>query len=306
MRGDTRTEPPPQSVLKNAEATNGAEHAGAFSSVALPCGTSTVATRRSRRDELPRSTEDVEQHVHVMEAMVESAPVEVDDLLVAYSTHNDALVVPSVTGTASDNESNDDRVDGENQSCHFKRRLIVWVAMVSVILGLAGLGSGITLAVISGGNSGERDSNNAMCGIGAVYGLCQEDQDVFEQPPPCLVDRYHHVRTHIPLFDSDFNRSENSCLPANLAVWSIAATVPMNATLISILHRYVLGTLFFETRGPSTWSRRDKWLTTESECSWHGVRCNDDQSALEGISLPANSLSGPLPSQLGLLPALRE
>ena len=33
MRGDTRTEPPPQSVLKHSEATNGAEHVGAFRSV---------------------------------------------------------------------------------------------------------------------------------------------------------------------------------------------------------------------------------------------------------------------------------
>ena len=303
MRGDTRTEPPPLSVLKHSEATNGAEHAGAFRSVALPCGVATVTSRRSRRAQL---SEDGDQHANEMEAMVESAPVEVDDPLVAYSTHNDALVVPSVTGTASDNESNDDRVDGENQSCHFKRRLIVWVAMVSVFLGLSGLGSGVAIAVVLGGNSGERDTNNTNCGIEAVYGLCNNDQESFSHIPDCLVDRYHQIQTYIPLFDSDFDLSKNSCLPANLAVWSIAATAPMNATLISILHRYVLGTLFFETRGPTRWYRRDKWLTAESECSWYGVSCNHDQSALEGISLHGNELLGPLPSQLGLLPALGE
>ena len=308
MRGDTRTEPPPQSVLKHSEAKNGAEHVGAFRSVALPSGVATVTTRRNRRDDRSRLSEDGDQRADeiVMDAMVESAPVEVDDPLVAYSTHHDALAAPNVNDTTSDNESNDHRVVGEDRSSHFKRRLIVWIAMVSIILGLAGLGSGVALALVLGGNSGERDSNNAKCGIEAVYGLCHDDPDVFEKPPPCLVDRYHHLRTRIPLIDSGFNLSENSCLPANLAVWGIAATTPMNATLISILHRYVLGTLFFETRGPSRWYRRDKWLTAESECSWYGVSCNGDQSSLEGISLPANSLSGPLPSQLGLLPALRE
>ena len=306
MRGDMRTEPPPQSVLKHSEATNGAEHVGAFRSVALPSGVATVTTRRSRREDTAQSIEDCDQDANEMEAMGEPAPVEVDDHLVAYSTHNDALAAPCVNCTTSDNDSNDDRVVGEDRSSHFKRRLIAWIAMVSIILGLAGLGSGITLAVVLGGNSGERDSNNAKCGIEAVYGLCQDDQDVFEEPPPCLVDRYHHVRTHIPLFDSGFNLSENSCLPANLAVWSIAATSPMNATLISILHRYVLGTLFFETGGPSRWYRGDKWLTAESECSWYGISCNGDQSALEVISLRRDGLSGSLPTQLGLLPALCE
>ena len=147
MRGDMRTEPPPQSVLKHSEATNGAEHVGAFRSVALPCGVATVTTRRNRHEDTTQSTEDCDQDANEMEAMVESAPVEVGDPLVAYSTHNDALAVPSANGTTSDNESNDDRVVGADQNSPFKRRLIVWIAMVSVFLGLAGLGSGVALAL---------------------------------------------------------------------------------------------------------------------------------------------------------------
>ena len=103
MRGDTRTEPPPQSVLKHSEATNGAEHVGAFRSVALPSGVATVTTRRNRRDDRSRLSEDGDQRADeiVMDAMVESAPVEVGDPLVAYSTHKDALAAPSVNGTTS-------------------------------------------------------------------------------------------------------------------------------------------------------------------------------------------------------------
>ena len=296
MRGYMRAISPPQSVLKHGNATNRAEHAGAFHSVSHPFGASTVSTSRSPRDDLS-STTSGHANVTFEAALDESAPI--DDPLAPPSIDNVALVGSTTEGRMG-------RM-GQSSQLQFKSRLRLAVVISAAMMrALAVVVAVVTVTMVMRDNSKGAGSNNAKCGIETVYGLCHDDQESFSHIPDCLVDRYHHVRMYIPLFDSDFNRSENSCLPANLAVWSIAATVPMNATLISILHRYVLGTLFFETRGPSTWSRRDKWLTTESECSWHGVRCNEDQSALEGISLSFNSLSGPLPSQLGLLPALRE
>ena len=297
---------PPQSVLKHGNATNEAEHAGAFHSVSHPFGTSTVSTSRSPRDDLSPTTSG-DTNVTFEEAIDESAPIQ--DPLAPPSITNVVLIELSGNGAGSSNGSNEGHMGGIEQSSQlqFKSRLRLAVVVSAAMMGvLAVVVAVVTVTMVMRDSSKGTGSNNVNCGIEAVYRLCNSDQESFSHIPDCLVDRYNQVRMYIPLFDSDFDLSENSCHPANLAVWSIAATAPMNTPLISILHRYVLGTLFFETRGPTSWYRVDKWLTAESECSWYGVSCNDDQSALEGISLHRNELSGPLPSQLGLLPALGE
>jgi hypothetical protein len=43
----------------------------------------------------------------------------------------------------------------------------------------------------------------------------------------------------------------------------------------SIQQRYVLATLFESTEGDS-WSNTTGWLSLESECSWYGIVCNDE------------------------------
>ena len=303
-RGYMRAISPSQSVLKHGNATNEAEHAGAFHSMSRPFGASTVSTIRSPRDDLSPTTPG-HTNVTFEEALDESTPM--DDPLAHPSIDNVSLIESSGNDAAASPDGSTEEHVGEieqSSQLQFKRRLRLAVVIPAAMMGvLAAVVTVVTVTMVMRNNSKGTGSNNAKCGIEAVIGLCRGVPDVFEEPPPCLVDRYHHARTHIPLFDSGCNLSENSCLPANLAVWSIAATAPKNATLISILHRYVLGTLFFETKGPTSWYRGDKWLTAESECSWYGVSCNE---VLEGISLPKNGLSGPLPSQLGLLPALCE
>ena len=304
MRGYTRAVSPPQSVLKHGNATNEAVHAGAFHSMSHPFGASTSG---SPRDDLSPTTSGHYTNVTFEEALDESAPIH--DPLAPPSIDNVALVGSSGNDAASSDGSTEGHMGGIEQSSQlqFKRRLRMTAVISAAMMGvLAVVVTVVAVTIVMGENSKEMGNDNVKCGVEVVYGLCQDDQESFSHTPDCLVDRYHHVRTYIPLIDSDFLLKEDSCHPANLAVWSIAATAPMNATLISILHRYVLGTLFFETRGPTSWNRRDKWLTAESECSWYGVSCNDDQSALEGIFLPKNGLSGPLPLQLGLLPALCE
>ena len=321
MRGDVRTAPPPQSVLKHSETKERSEHVGAFRSAARPSGTQTATTRRSRRrDNNASQTEDSDPDSdpdsNVMEAEVESAPLDAY-MVPTPSIDDDVLPAPSESNAApSDGSINSDGIiDGEggmDQVSQVKKRFR-WTAIISVaiLLALAGLGTGVTLAILLQGSSVQNSeeaatpASEAKCDIEAVYELCR-DQEVFEELPFCLVERYYHVREYIPLFDNDFVLNEHSCHPTNLAVWSIAATAPANVTDMSILHRYVLGTLYFETMGSLSWARRDKWLTVESECSWYGVSCNGDQSALEVLSLPENRLAGPFPSQLGLLPALRK
>jgi hypothetical protein len=65
--------------------------------------------------------------------------------------------------------------------------------------------------------------------------------------------------------------------------------------------RELLTALYDGTGGPH-WTRSDNWLSSDI-CSWHGVTCTADGSSVEGVDLPANNLTGPLPP-FPLLPHL--
>jgi hypothetical protein len=75
--------------------------------------------------------------------------------------------------------------------------------------------------------------------------------------------------------------------------------------------------LFEGTRGV-LWQNRSGWLQTPTPCSWYGVACAFDPLpqatatppgpaayTVTGLNLPANNLNGPLPAELGDLPALQ-
>ena len=52
------------------------------------------------------------------------------------------------------------------------------------------------------------------------------------------------------------------------------------------------------TNGPS-WVLNDGWLASREPCNYHGVTCQD--GAVTELDLSWNSLSGPLPTEIGLL-----
>lgn len=80
---------------------------------------------------------------------------------------------------------------------------------------------------------------------------------------------------------------------------------------LGALERRTLLDLFAATGG-ANWSRtgaqeghHGRWGgEAGTECAWFGVTCNRDQTAVEGIALNGNKLSGPIPASLGQLTAL--
>jgi len=70
--------------------------------------------------------------------------------------------------------------------------------------------------------------------------------------------------------------------------------------------REALIALYQSTAGHD-WDHRDNWRNAGdtdfndpgTECSWYGVQCSDDESMVEVISLSANHLVGPIPSEIG-------
>jgi hypothetical protein len=75
-----------------------------------------------------------------------------------------------------------------------------------------------------------------------------------------------------------------------------------------VLQRYALASFYFSTYkvsslytpNPSIWVVSDRWLSTEYECTWHGIKCNT-RGRVTDISLEKNSLTGKIPPGLVLL-----
>lgn len=62
----------------------------------------------------------------------------------------------------------------------------------------------------------------------------------------------------------------------------------------------------YEATGGSSWSESGGWLgAAGTECSWFGVSCNDEGTAVTTLSLAANNLVGTLPAKLAALTRLR-
>lgn len=82
-----------------------------------------------------------------------------------------------------------------------------------------------------------------------------------------------------------------------LVATSASAAIPTS-------QRDALIALYNSTGGPS-WTNRTGWLgAAGTECSWAGVRCNEEQTNVTELALNENNLRGTLPSELFRLTTL--
>jgi hypothetical protein len=82
----------------------------------------------------------------------------------------------------------------------------------------------------------------------------------------------------------------------------------------NLKQRYILAVFYFSTSGDG-WSKctQDEttpcdgvgFLTSVSECQWGGIECDEDGRVVS-ITLDANNLAGPIPSEIGSLTYLVE
>lgn len=92
-------------------------------------------------------------------------------------------------------------------------------------------------------------------------------------------------------------------VPAVFAVLLLVA-LPSSAAVPSS-ERQALLDLFASTAG-SGWTDKTGWQgAAGSECDWHGVTCNDARTAVVGLSLAANELTGSIPASLAALQDLQ-
>jgi Leucine-rich repeat (LRR) protein len=90
-----------------------------------------------------------------------------------------------------------------------------------------------------------------------------------------------------------------------LAVVSLLALAAPAWAAVPSSDRAALVALYNGTGG-SKWLDRTGWLgTVGTECSWAGVQCNGDGTAVTALALPENGLAGSLPAGLGNLAGLQ-
>jgi hypothetical protein len=70
---------------------------------------------------------------------------------------------------------------------------------------------------------------------------------------------------------------------------------------------YSLASLFYSSKGGSSWYISDSWLNSTNECEWYGVVCQSDDGSstgvevIRGLNLTGNGLDGTIPSDLAIL-----
>ena len=152
--------------------------------------------------------------------------------------------------------------------------------------------------------------------------LCTHDDGCIETLEPILqcycTDEImnlstDHLRAHKYLFQILFGEEVlaleplafNCSDPQNLALlWLIENEVLGSAPQEELVRQYVLALMFHSWDGLG-WTDNSGWLSTDEECNWLGITCNDEGRIIS-VNLPNNGLSGTVPSQMGKLQDLQE
>jgi hypothetical protein len=93
--------------------------------------------------------------------------------------------------------------------------------------------------------------------------------------------------------------------PQNKALIWLSNNTDLNSYLNATkIQRYALATLFYSTNGHS-WNEKAYWRTNRTECEWHAVSC-DDNDSIDRLDLSYNNLVGTIPNELALMSNLCE
>eukprot|EP00546_Thalassionema_frauenfeldii_P000688 CAMPEP_0178937246 /NCGR_PEP_ID=MMETSP0786-20121207/25641_1 /TAXON_ID=186022 /ORGANISM="Thalassionema frauenfeldii, Strain CCMP 1798" /LENGTH=996 /DNA_ID=CAMNT_0020615777 /DNA_START=312 /DNA_END=3302 /DNA_ORIENTATION=+ len=186
--------------------------------------------------------------------------------------------------------------------------IIAFVLVAGVAIGIGlGLGAGTKTSITNLYEDEEKDD----CFIGAAefsqdWKECLCDQNLANLPE-VYAEKYEDIQTSLKAHVESLPQNASSCDPIDVALlWltedRIDTLILPNDT--SLLRRFVLALCFFSWYDQSKpWKEMSGWMTSENECEWYNVTCNEDDEIVS-IWLLINQLSGPIPTQLGLLSRL--
>ena len=72
------------------------------------------------------------------------------------------------------------------------------------------------------------------------------------------------------------------------------------STNTSLVQRYILALFYYATNGPIAWFVTNNWLSSQSECNWYGIKCNDTfvRTNISSIFMVNNGIQNSIPSEL--------
>jgi hypothetical protein len=208
---------------------------------------------------------------------------------------------------------------------HFHKRQRVgkwqWVAVGSVIMGV--VVAAIVVAV-TGGGSGQSSMEGQVenSNIELAYHRATPERPKVPIPEEFSSSKgtapagglsSGQVMELLDLITSAPTLADSKSPQGQAAAWllkDVAESPPESSA--RVVQRYILATFAFSSALES-WKSKYSWLTTDHECTWHGVKCGTDgSSSFSGtdtsfasvvtyINLQANNLQGSLPSELAHL-----
>jgi Leucine-rich repeat (LRR) protein len=192
--------------------------------------------------------------------------------------------------------SNDPSMDTDAKCVN--RRVMYWVAGIALLLAIIATVVGI---VVSGDDPKDTPSPvnaatmNGVCSIQDIFSECQDGASIFASDiPDCALEQYDSLLGLLTeIVPSLVDMEETSCAPENLALLTLEANEE-NST-----DKYILNVFYFSTSGHE-WFDSSGWLSTEYQCEWWGIVCNDE-GVIESLETESNNLSGSIPTELGVL-----
>ena len=181
------------------------------------------------------------------------------------------------------------------------RRVMSWVAGIALLLAIIAIVVGI---IVSGDDAKDTRSPvnaptmNGVCSMQDIFSECQDGASVFASDiPDCASEQYDSLLGLLTeIVPSLADMEETSCAPENLALLTLEANEENS------MDKYIFNMFYFSTSGHE-WFDSSGWLSTEHQCTWRGIFCNDE-GVIESLEMESNNLSGSIPTELGLLTEL--
>jgi hypothetical protein len=186
-----------------------------------------------------------------------------------------------------------------------RRLIMVGAILLSILIAAVGAGFAISYGESAGGDGVDQcdfTDIGQLMQCECIQKITKWSEDVYSRYQDLL-------STIIPEVNPNFSEPATSCSPSNLAlIWLAVDDFSSGTTdMVTLTNRYVLA-LLFQTWTGANWKTNDGWLSSQSECTWYGITCNE--SAITGIELGENSLQSSaddgLPTELFTLTSLSE
>ena len=196
----------------------------------------------------------------------------------------------------------------EGQTKKKRQCLFLFLAVLALIF--CGIVGTVVVVLLSGNKeTAERSESPGKK-------TCENTNDPYVQCEVCsqpiqvsdaVQDAYDSLKAFEGLAEYlDIDMQIESCAPENMALVWLASEYEEGVAQGNIFSfyepvpsRFLLAFLYFAWDGKH-WIENENWLSSNSECDWHGVGCNE-HGKIESLSLPFNNIKGSLESRLGLL-----